>query len=244
MGTALTLADLNTTVNHEPRIAHQRLAEALGYGRQQELGSLIERHREALQRFAAISVTATQNADHKGRGRPGKTYWLNKKQALYLCTKSETANATEVTIQMVEVFDAYLEDKAEAEDLIPVRAHTRRRPKPGFGTIIADTDRLHPFISTGDELVVEFCTSATMDFTEPGAVFILMNPCTRKPEPHWLARENRGVFRAPDPNVLLSQAVRGDDRDLMAKHWPVLGRVIGIHKPTAGERRAELARCA
>lgn len=126
MGQDLSIVDLNTAVNHEPRIAHQRLADALGYGRHQEMGSLIERHREALERFSKVSVTVTQTGP-KG-GRPGKTYWLNKKQALYLCTKSETANATDVTIQMVEVFDAYQRGAVAVEKPVKVRAHRRRAP--------------------------------------------------------------------------------------------------------------------
>jgi hypothetical protein len=56
-------------------------------------------------------------------GRPGKEYWLTKKQCLYLCTKSETPNATEVTIQMVEVFDQVMNGKT-----VSVRAHNRRPP--------------------------------------------------------------------------------------------------------------------
>ncbi len=105
---ALTVADLNTAVNHEPRIEDVRLAEALGMERPREIRRLIERHREELKRLGAICVTVTQNNDSRGRGRPGRTFWLNKRQALYLCTKSETAFATETTIQMVEVFDAHL----------------------------------------------------------------------------------------------------------------------------------------
>ena len=37
-------------------------------------------------------------------GRPGQEYWLNEKQALFLCTKSEAPNAIDITIEMVEVF--------------------------------------------------------------------------------------------------------------------------------------------
>lgn len=123
MGTALTLADLNTAVNHEPRIAHRRLAEALGFSQAHKMGHLIERHIEALQRFGGVPSTVDETGP-KG-GRPGKTYWLNKKQALYLCTKSETANATEVTIQMVEVFDAYLKGEIKP---VKVREHRRALP--------------------------------------------------------------------------------------------------------------------
>ncbi|MFH1556490.1 MAG: hypothetical protein ABII76_16790 [Pseudomonadota bacterium] len=126
MGQDLSIVDLNTAVNHEPRVAHQRLAEALGYGAQIKMKHLVERNIEALQRFGEVSSTVDETGP-KG-GRPGKTYWLNKKQALYLCTKSETANATDVTIQMVEVFDAYQRGTVAIEKPVKVRAHRRRTP--------------------------------------------------------------------------------------------------------------------
>ena len=103
---ALTVADLNTAVNHEPRVEDLRLAAALGMERPREIRRLIERHREALERFGEVCVTVTQTS--RQGGRPGRTFWLNKRQALYLCTKSETPRATETTIAMVEVFDAHL----------------------------------------------------------------------------------------------------------------------------------------
>lgn len=121
---ALTVADINTSVNHEPRILDTRLAIALGFVQPVNIRKLIERHRESLERFGGISFHGGKKI---GRGRPRKGYWLNKKQALYLCTKSETERATEVTIQMVEVFDAALTEQtqpgiehAPAADLQPV----------------------------------------------------------------------------------------------------------------------------
>ncbi|MCL8382053.1 Rha family transcriptional regulator [Xanthobacter aminoxidans] len=125
----LALADLNMAVNHEPRIQDERLAEALGFPRLRKIKDLIARHLEALGRLGEICTTVGQNTDPKGRGRPGKTYWLNKRQCLYLCTKSETANATEVTIEMVSVFDAYTEGRLQAlERPVSVKAYNRRKP--------------------------------------------------------------------------------------------------------------------
>lgn len=127
MEAALTVADLNITVNHEPRIQDERLAGALGFPRPRKIKDLISRHLEALQRFGEVCTTMGQTTERGGR--PGKTYWLNKKQALYLCTKSVTANATEVTIGMVEVFDAYQQGKL-GEKPVKVRAHRRALPSP------------------------------------------------------------------------------------------------------------------
>jgi hypothetical protein len=237
---AITVSDLEVR-DGIARVEDLTLARALGFTSPHNIRALIRRYRSDLAVFGEVFFMCKKPTS--AGGRPGETFYLNEEQAIFITAKSDTPKAAEITVEMVRVFRAYMKGQTP-DDLTPVRAHTRRRPKPGFGTVIADTDRLYPFIAPGDELVLEFCTSATMDMTEPGAVFVLMNPCTRKPEPHWLARENQGVFRAPDPNVLMSRAVQGDNRDLVARHWPVLGRVIGVNKPTASERRAELARCA
>jgi hypothetical protein len=131
----LSVADINITINHEPRIADVRLGESLGFGEPRAIRRLIDRHREPLERFGSIPrarlapltghsdpLSAPENDDEdaltghgdplseteKGRQRAVQAYWLNRRQALYLCTKSETERATEVTIAMVEVFDQYL----------------------------------------------------------------------------------------------------------------------------------------
>lgn len=95
----------------EPRVLDIELAEHLGFADPRMIRRLIDRHRDPLSQFGSISVTATENTDPLGRGRPGKSYLLNRKQALYLCTKSETPRAAEVTIQMVEVFDAWMQKR-------------------------------------------------------------------------------------------------------------------------------------
>ena len=101
---SLSVADLNATINHEPRIKDLRLAEVLMFEQPRKVRDLVDRHASHLERFGDIAKTIEKPA---GRGRPGVVNWLNKRQALYICTKSETSVATEVTIQMVEVFDAY-----------------------------------------------------------------------------------------------------------------------------------------
>ncbi|RJF83434.1 hypothetical protein D3877_01820 [Azospirillum cavernae] len=100
---ALSLTDIDTTINHEPRILDLRLAEALGFGRPRDIRQLIERHREALERLGGICGAVPQN---RGRGRPTVQFWLTKKQAIYITTKAETDRATDITIALVELFDA------------------------------------------------------------------------------------------------------------------------------------------
>lgn len=139
MENALTVYDLNTTVNHEPRFSHRRIAEALGFVQRHKIAHLIERHLEALQRFGEVPSTV-DGSGPKG-GRPGKTYWLNKRQCLYICTKSETPKATEATILMVEVFDAYLQGKL-TEKPVKVRAHRRAIPAPQPDPVPSGSDIL------------------------------------------------------------------------------------------------------
>jgi phage regulator Rha-like protein len=120
---AFGIADLNTSIDGTPRMMDLTLAEALGFARASNIRRIISRHVASLRRFGEVCSTMEQtmkNKDNLG-GRPGKAYYLNKKQALYICTKSETENATEVTIQMVEVFDAYTSGKP-----VHVREHDRR----------------------------------------------------------------------------------------------------------------------
>jgi hypothetical protein len=40
-------------------------------------------------------------------GRPATEYHLHRKQAIFLTAKSETTEATEITIEIIERFDAY-----------------------------------------------------------------------------------------------------------------------------------------
>jgi predicted ArsR family transcriptional regulator len=106
---ALTASDLNVTVNHEPRIHDLRLAEVLGFANKHMIRVLIRRHLEALKRFGEVSLV--QEKPGKQGGRPGISFYLNKRQALYITAKSDTPRAAEITVEMVEVFDAYLAGK-------------------------------------------------------------------------------------------------------------------------------------
>jgi len=100
---ALSLTDIDTTINGEPRIHDLRLAEALGFSQVRDIRKLIERHREALERLGEVCATVAQTS-RKG-GRPATEFWLTKKQAIYITTKAETDRATDITIAVVELFD-------------------------------------------------------------------------------------------------------------------------------------------
>lgn len=106
---ALTPSDIDTTINHEPRIRDLRLAEALGMANPHAIRRLIERHREVLGTFGEVShLDAKPN---RRGGRPSKSFYLTKRQALYITAKSDTERAALVTIQMVELFESVTSGK-------------------------------------------------------------------------------------------------------------------------------------
>lgn len=115
---SFSVTDVSTSIDGHPRMADVTLAASLGFKKIYDIRELIARHVTSLLRFGSLPREKTGEAK---RGRPSQAYYLNKKQALYICTKSDTPNATEVTIQMVEVFDAYTSGKP-----IKVSEHNRR----------------------------------------------------------------------------------------------------------------------
>lgn len=134
MTALLSISDINTTVNHVPRIHDLRLAELLGFENVYNIRRLISNHRKTLEKFGELVFSAAEKTlknvvrptvgqTSKG-GRPGKEYWLNEEQALFLCAKSETPNAIQITIEMVRVFYA-----VKSGNTVVVREHTRRRPQ-------------------------------------------------------------------------------------------------------------------
>ncbi|MFY9293365.1 MAG: hypothetical protein WAP03_22090 [Methylorubrum rhodinum] len=139
---AFSAADINTAINGEPRILDVRLGEALGFALPRMIRKLIRRHLATLEQFGKVCATWNKPSDRGGR--PSQTYWLSKRQALFITAKSDTERAALVTVQMVEVFDAVTGGAAPAR--IPVKAHTRSRPKgldfdkarPGRGCVVLD----------------------------------------------------------------------------------------------------------
>lgn len=117
------MTNLLSEMAGEPRMRDLDLADRLQFSDPHKIRDLICRHERALKRFGEVSATVAETTAMGGR--PGRSYWLNRKQVLYLCAKSETPRAAEVTIAMVELFDAWLEGKT-----VPVREHMRRPPAP------------------------------------------------------------------------------------------------------------------
>ncbi|MCF4098201.1 Rha family transcriptional regulator [Maritalea mediterranea] len=105
----IRIEDIDIEVDDSsPRIEDLNLAEALGFERERDIRRLIRGHMSELKKFGKVVCTSSarksaQTPDSKG-GRPARTYFLNEKQALYVCAKSNAVNAVDVTIEMVEVF--------------------------------------------------------------------------------------------------------------------------------------------
>jgi hypothetical protein len=105
-----------------PRLQDLNLAEHLGFAYPYRIRDLIERNRRELERFGEVLTMAGKTLPQGGR--PGKSFYLNRKQCLYICAKSETPNAAEVTIMMVDLFDNWLDGRE-----VKVREHWRTKKR-------------------------------------------------------------------------------------------------------------------
>lgn len=136
MGQIITLEDLNTTINHEPRISHRKIAESLGYNQPHKATHLIERNLSEFESYGGVSsameetglvsskVDGTQN---KG-GRPAKTYYLNEAQAILLCMFSRTEKAAAVRKGVIEVFMAWRRGQLPAVKPVQQKLPIQHKP--------------------------------------------------------------------------------------------------------------------
>ncbi|MFC5359521.1 Rha family transcriptional regulator [Azospirillum himalayense] len=93
-----------TTVEGETRIRDIDLGERLGFVRPNKIRELIERWMEALLKMGRCPTVGYRPAQG---GKETNAYYLNRKQAIFITAKAETAEATEITIEIIEKFDAY-----------------------------------------------------------------------------------------------------------------------------------------
>lgn len=92
-------------VEGELRILDTELGTRLGFGVPLDIRKLIKRHEADLARMGVLATVA-KTSSGKG-GRPTDEYYLNRKQAVFITAKSETPEATDITIEIIERFDAY-----------------------------------------------------------------------------------------------------------------------------------------
>lgn len=143
---ALTL----TPINGEPRVHDFHLAEKLGFDRPGDIRKLIKRNEEKLKKFNHIATVARCIELGNGAKREVSEYYLNQKQAIFICMKSETDRAFDVQAEIVRVFDAYLNGALAAPEPSPV---TRSRLYRNAGYLIRTFDAARDLLARQVALV-------------------------------------------------------------------------------------------
>lgn len=110
----------------ELRILDTDLAMRLGFDRPRKIRELIARHRGALLKMGTCPAVGRVI-----RGNETEVYYLNRKQAIFITAKSETAEATDITIEIIHRFDAYERSEITSCEIRPKPKRTR---KPAFDT--------------------------------------------------------------------------------------------------------------
>ncbi len=95
-----------TPVNGESRVHDLALANRLEFSQSLDIRKLIKRHESKLLKFGVLATVAKTSNDQGGR--PTTEFYLNQRQAVFICMKSETEKAFDVQVEIVRVFDAYL----------------------------------------------------------------------------------------------------------------------------------------
>ncbi len=91
-----------TNINGEPRILDVELGKRLGFAKPTKIRDLIKRHRANLEAMGPLPTV-----ERVINGGEATEFYLNRKQAIFITAKSETAEATDITIEIIEKFDAY-----------------------------------------------------------------------------------------------------------------------------------------
>lgn len=90
-------------VQGELRIKDTDLAARLGFAQPRDIRQLIARHGTALSKMGQLPKIN----EVVGKGQKTEPYYLNRKQAIFITAKSETPEATDITIEIIHRFDAY-----------------------------------------------------------------------------------------------------------------------------------------
>ncbi|QNT79416.1 phage antirepressor KilAC domain-containing protein [Entomobacter blattae] len=88
--------------NGEVRILDVDLAKRLGFEKATKIRELIKRHTNNLEKMGPLPTVGRVINGGKAR-----EFYLNRKQAIFITAKSETPEATDITIEIIERFDAY-----------------------------------------------------------------------------------------------------------------------------------------
>lgn len=128
MANTLTLNDLNTTINHEPRILDTLIAERLGYERPRAIRQIIVRNKIELENYGEVTEISTPATRYGGAATE---YYLNEGQALVICALSRTPAAAQLRKAIIEVFMAW-----RAGTLEPAPMITLPQEPPTYNTAI------------------------------------------------------------------------------------------------------------
>ncbi|QOF96714.1 Rha family transcriptional regulator [Novacetimonas hansenii] len=131
----------------ELRIKDEDLGVRLGFNRPRDIRKIIVRYLPELGRMG-VCATASQTSGSKG-GRPTEAYYLNRKQAIFITAKSETAIAADITIEIVERFDAY--ERGEVGAIKSPDQKPKRIRKPAFDVAFERCLRVASHLSHLDE---------------------------------------------------------------------------------------------
>ncbi|QHC36952.1 hypothetical protein FMA36_00405 [Komagataeibacter xylinus] len=131
----------------ELRIKDEDLGVRLGFNRPRDIRKIIVRYLPELGRLG-VCATASQTSGSKG-GRPTEAYYLNRKQAIFITAKSETAIAADITIEIVERFDAY--ERGEVGAIKSPDQKNKRIRKPAFDVAFERCLRVASHLSHLDE---------------------------------------------------------------------------------------------
>ncbi|NHN93634.1 phage antirepressor KilAC domain-containing protein [Acetobacter sicerae] len=96
----------------ELRILDTDLAVRLGFAQPRDIRKIVKRYLPELDKLGTRATVARVI-----NGGNATEYYLNRKQAIFITAKSETATATDITIEIIERFDAY--ERGEAQPAIP-----------------------------------------------------------------------------------------------------------------------------
>ena len=113
----LSIADLNTTVNNEPRIKDVRIGERLGMAKPLNIRRTIEANMAELEQHGLVHAARTPIISGKGRVTYVTEYYLNEAQTLLLCMFSRTAAAAEVRKEVIGVYMVYRQGSLQAPTL-------------------------------------------------------------------------------------------------------------------------------
>lgn len=98
-------------IDGEPRVHDLVLAERLGFAEPRTIRKIIKRNESRLLKFGTRSTVSRVTVT----GHEFDEFYLNQRQAIFICMKSETERAFDVQAEIIRVFDAYLKGEVQVK---------------------------------------------------------------------------------------------------------------------------------